>query len=81
MAHGVQRLVVVDADGRLAGLVSLAGIAIQAAAGDGNGDIALDRVALAFGEISRRVGTPQEDAPAGIEGQLSDVAVKRAWRC
>ena len=69
MAHGVQRLVVVDADGRLAGLVSLAGIARQAAAWDGNGDIDLERVALAFGEISRRASTSQEDAVRGHRNQ------------
>ena len=75
MAHGVQRLVVVDPEGRLMGVVSLDGIARQAAAWDGNGDIDLERVALAFGEISRRVSTSQEDAPVRIETQLSDVVL------
>ena len=73
MAHGVHRLAVVDAEGNLMGIVSLDGIARQAAAWDGNGDIDLERVALAFGEISRRTGTSEEEAPAGIETQLSDV--------
>jgi CBS domain-containing protein len=72
MAHDVQRLVVVDGEGRLVGLVSLAGIARQAAAWDGNGDIDLERVALALGEISRRMSTSRQDAP-GLEAQLSDV--------
>jgi CBS domain-containing protein len=75
MAHGVQRLVVLDGAGRLAGVLSLDGIARQAAAWDGNGDITLERVALAFGEISRRLSTSEEEAPAGLEGQLSEVAV------
>ncbi len=76
MAHGVHRLVVVDADGRLRGVVSLDDIARQGAVWDGNGDIDLERVALAFGEISRRMGTSEEDAPGGrgLETQLSDVA-------
>ena len=60
MAHGVHRLVVVDAEERLMGVLSLDGIARQAAAWDGNGDIDLERVALAFGEISRRTGTSEE---------------------
>ena len=75
MAHGVHRLVVVDAEGRLTGVVSLYGIARQAAAWDGNGDIVLERVALALGEISRRTGTSEEEVPAGIETQLSDVVL------
>ena len=75
VAHGVHRLVVVDADGHLMGVVSLDAIARQAAAWDDNGDIDLVRVALAFGEISRRMGTSEEDAPAGLETQLSDVVL------
>ncbi len=75
MAHGVHRLAVVDTEGRLAGVVSLDDIARQAAAWDGNGDIDLERVALALGEISRRMSSNEEDAPAGIETQLSDVVL------
>jgi hypothetical protein len=75
MAHGVHRLVVLDAEGRLMGVISLDGIARQAAAWDGNGDIDLERVALALGEISRRMSSSDEDAPVGIETQLSDVVL------
>jgi len=75
MAHGVHRLVVVDAEERLMGVLSLDGIARQAAAWDGNGDIDLERVALAFGEISRRTGTSEEDAPGETDTQLSDVVL------
>ena len=75
MAHGVHRLVVVDPDGRLAGVVSLDDIARQAAAWDGNGDIDLERVALALGEISRRMSSTEEEAPGGTDTQLSDVVL------
>ena len=72
MAHGVHRLVVLDAERRLAGIVSLDDIARQGAVWAGNGDIDLERVALALGEISRRTST-EEEAPAGMKTQLSDV--------
>ncbi len=75
MAHGVHRLVVVAADNRLMGVVSLDDIARQGAVWDGNGDIDLERVALALGEIARRMSTTWEEAPAGIETQLSDVVL------
>jgi CBS domain-containing protein len=77
MAHGVHRLVVVDADGRLRGVISLDDIARQGAVWDGNGDIDLERLALAFGEISCRMGTREDDAPdgSGLESQLSEVVL------
>lgn len=73
MAHGVHRLVVVDDDGRLSGVISLDDIARHGAVWDGNGDINLERVGLAFGEISRRTTTIEEDAPDESETDLSDV--------
>jgi CBS domain-containing protein len=73
MAHGVHRLVVLDAEGHLRGVISLDDIARQGAAWDGNGDIDLERVGLALGEISRRTGTSEEEAPARLETDLSDL--------
>jgi len=73
MAHGVHRLVVLDDDERLAGVISLDDIARHGAMWDGKGDIDLERVGLAFGEISRRTNTIDEDTPQKIETDLSDV--------
>jgi len=71
MAHGIHRLVVVDSEGVLRGLVSIDDIARSAAQWDGKGEIDLERVALTSGEISRRNSSPDEEgpasAPAGIE--------------
>ena len=63
MAHGVRRIVVVDADGRLCGLLSLDDIAKSGAEWDGKGEIDLERVTLALGEVARRNGTTDEETP------------------
>ena len=55
-------MVVVD-EGRLQGLVSLDDIARSAAAWDGKGEIDLERVAVALGEIARRTTSTEEDGP------------------
>jgi CBS domain-containing protein len=75
MAHAVHRLVVVDADGRLCGLISLDDIAKHAAAWDGKGDIDLERVALTLGEIARRNSSSGEEGPEAEipETDLSDL--------
>jgi CBS domain-containing protein len=62
MAHGVRRLVVVD-DGRLCGIVSLDDIARNGAAWDGRGEIDLERVGLALGEVARRTTATDEETP------------------
>ena len=63
MAHGVRRIVVVDADGRLCGLLSLDDIAKSGAEWDGKGEIDLERVTITSGEIARRNGTTDEETP------------------
>lgn len=73
MAHGVHRLVVADAEGRLNGVISLDDIARNGAAWDGKGDVVLERVGLALGEISRRTNTIEEDASESTKTDLSDV--------
>ena len=73
MAHAVHRLVVVDDDGRLRGVISLDDIARHGAVWDGRGEIDLERVGLALGEISRRTSTTEEEAPERVETDLSDV--------
>ena len=73
MAHGVHRLVVVDAEGRLSGVISLDDIARHGTASDGKGDVDLERVGLALGDISRRTSDIEEDAPETVETDLSDV--------
>src|SRR5579863_1379764 len=55
MAHAVRRLVVVDADGRLCGIVSVDDLAKAGAEWDRKDAIDLERVALTLGEISRCV--------------------------
>lgn len=75
MAHGVRRLVVVDSEGHLAGIVSIDDIARHAAAWDGKGDIDLERVALAVGEISRRSNTDDSSKPEpALAGALTPSA-------
>ena len=69
MAYAIHRLVVIDSDGRLCGLVSLDEIARQAAAWDGKGEIDLERVALTLAEISRCNGSADEDKPATASPQ------------
>ncbi len=67
-AHGVRRLVVVDGEARLRGIVSLDDIARGGAAWDGKGDIDLERVALTLGDIARR-------SQRGIDGDTPDEQV------
>jgi CBS domain-containing protein len=70
MANAVRRIVVVDGDGRLQGLVSIDDIARCGAAWDGDADIDLERAALALGEISRRTTTLEGDGPEQPETDL-----------
>jgi CBS domain-containing protein len=76
MAHGVRRLVVLDSDGRLQGIVSLDDIARAGAAWDGKGDIDLERVAVTLGEVARRSLNAGEEAPGSEppEGELAELA-------
>jgi CBS domain-containing protein len=69
MAYAIHRLMVIDSDGRLCGLVSLDDIARQAAAWDRKGEIDLERVALTLAEISRCNGSADEDKPATASPQ------------
>lgn len=73
MAHGIHRLVVVDSEGVLCGLVSIDDIARTGAQWDGKGEIDLERVALTSGEIARRHNSPDEEEPASAPagGELS----------
>jgi CBS domain-containing protein len=75
MAHAVRRLVVVDAGGRLAGLVSIDDVARRSAAWEGGGDIDAERVALTLGEIARRTTAGEEEVPdaAGDDQDASAV--------
>jgi CBS domain-containing protein len=73
MAHAVRRLVVVDPDGRVAGVVSIDDVARCGAAWDGRGDIDLERAAMALGEISRRTTTTDEDGPEQPETDLTEL--------
>jgi CBS domain-containing protein len=73
MAHAVRRLVVVDADGRIAGVVSIDDVARFGTAWDARGDIDLERVALALGEIMRRTTTSEEDGPEQPETDLIEL--------
>jgi len=56
-------LVVVDSNGGLRGLVSLADIATSGAAWDGKGETDLERVALTLAEIARRNSSTDEEGP------------------
>jgi CBS domain-containing protein len=73
MAHAVRRLVVVDSDGRVAGVVSIDDVARCGAAWDGRGDIDLARAAMSLGEISRRTTTTNEDGPQQPETDLTEL--------
>jgi len=63
MAHGIRRLVVVE-EGLVQGVVSLDDIARNGAEWDGKGEIDLERLALALGEIARRTSAAEEEGPA-----------------
>ena len=73
MAHGIHRLIVVDSDGLLCGLVSIDDIARTGSEWDGKGEIDLERVALTSGEMSRRNTIPDEEGPVSAvsENELS----------
>ena len=73
MAHGIRRLVVVDSDGHLCGLVSIDDIARNGAQWDGKGEIDLEQVALTLGEIARRNSDTDEETP---ETQMPETDVK-----
>jgi CBS domain-containing protein len=70
MISRVHRLLVMDAEGRLEGLVSLDDIARAAAAWDGKSEIDLEQVALTLAEIARRT----RPEPASEEVQPANVA-------
>jgi len=73
MAYAVRRLVVVDSDGRVAGVVSIDDVARCGAVWDGRGDVDLERTAMALGEISRRTTTTEEDGPEQPETDLTEL--------
>jgi CBS domain-containing protein len=73
MAHAVRRLVVVDADGRVAGVVSIDDVARCGAAWDRWADIDLERAAMTLGEISRRMTATDEDGPEQPETDLTEL--------
>lgn len=72
MAHAVRRLVVVDGAGKVKGLLSLDDLARCGAAWDGAGDVDLERIALALGEITRRTTSGDEppEQPGTDAGDL-----------
>jgi CBS domain-containing protein len=70
MAHGVRRLLVVE-DGRVSGIVSLDDVARSGAVWDGKGEIDLERVALALGEIARRTVSTDEEGPEREGSEIS----------
>jgi CBS domain-containing protein len=72
MAHGVRRVVVVESNGRLSGLVSLEDIARSGAEWDGRREIDLERVSFALAEISRRNAGTDDDGPEIPETDLSE---------
>lgn len=73
MGHGIRRLVVVDPPGRLAGILSLDDVARSGATWDGKGEVDLERVAVALGEISRRTTRSDEDVPPEVGTDLAEV--------
>jgi CBS-domain-containing membrane protein len=80
MAHGVRRLVVLDGDGRPEGIVSLDDIARAASAWDGKGEVDLERLAVALGEVARRSLNAGEEAPGepASEGELAELVANGA---
>ncbi|HVZ72914.1 MAG TPA: CBS domain-containing protein [Polyangia bacterium] len=72
MAYGVRRLVVVDAEERALGVLSLDDVAKSGAAWDGKGEIDLERVALTLGEVSR-VHATDEMVPEEIDTTVAEV--------
>lgn len=77
MAHGVRRVVVVDSNGRLSGLVSLEDIARSGAEWDGRREIDLERVSFALAEISRRNAGTDDDGP---ENELPETDISEFVR-
>lgn len=69
MLYRVQRLVVLDADGRAMGIISLDDIARAATAWDGQSRLDLEKVALTLAEIARR----SERTPTWPEPEASNL--------
>jgi CBS domain-containing protein len=71
MGHGLRRLVVIDAQGHLCGMLSLEDIAKEGADWNAREQIDLERIALILGEIARRnrVGDPDDlgSHPSGTD--------------
>lgn len=74
MAHAVRRLVVVNLDGRVEGIISIDDVARCGSEWDGRAEIDLERVALTIGEIARRTTTSEEDGPEQPETDAAELA-------
>lgn len=80
MAHGIRRLVVVDAGGALRGLISLDDIARDGARWDGAGEIDLEKVSLTLGEIARHNSVTGGEGPhTGGSGTHLREFVENSW--